>query len=97
MRILHLPTAICPRWHSCVAFRSLSVVTHSDLSYLTCYAWDFFALLQPLFSLLNRGLKLQLATRSNWHLQGLLEGVSPEGDLGAHGEGMVTDGQWWRK
>jgi len=62
--ILHLPAAACPWWHPHVAL-GLFQWSHTPSCHISLVdAWDFSALLQPHSSLLNGGVKPQLAARS---------------------------------
>ena len=101
MGILHLTAAVCPWWHPHVAL-GLFQWSHTQACHISLVnAWDFSALLQPHSSSLNwrveatAGSKKQEAIGTSSSC--LLEGMSSEGALGAHGMGLVTAWCWQSK
>lgn len=97
--ILHLTTAACLCWHPHTALglfqRSHAQACHTSLAVpgtsLPCHS------LTPPCWTEGWSRSWQQEARSYWHLQCPLEGMSPEGALGAHSVGLVTARCWWSK
>lgn len=68
MGILHLITAVCPWWHPYIAVGVFQWSHTQACRVSLLMPRDFSALLQPHSSLLNRGVKPQLAARSKKQL-----------------------------